>query len=80
VDALEGDEDGGRIEAALLRGAEDRGEPLLGLRAAAGAIAAAAHRAGDHRGPPGMFGASSWRAAGGRPVAQPDGADGPASS
>ena len=37
------------IETALLRGAEDRRKHLLGLRAADGAIAAAAHLAGDDR-------------------------------
>ena len=41
----------------LLRGAEDRGEHLLGVCAADGAIAAAAHLARDDSGPQGVLGA-----------------------
>lgn len=52
-----GDDERGRIEAALLGGSEDRGKHLLGLGPARGAIAAPAHLAGDHGGPQGMLGA-----------------------
>ena len=52
-----GDEDSGRVEAALLGGSEDRREDLLGLRPAPRAIATAAHLAGDHGGTQRVFGA-----------------------
>ena len=51
------DEQIGGIEAALIGGAQHAGEDLLTVRAAGGAIAAAAHLAGDDGGAQGLFGA-----------------------
>src|SRR4028118_1382313 len=51
------DEHVGGIEAALIGGAEDAGEDLLTGGAALGAIPAAPHFAGDHRGPQGVLSA-----------------------
>jgi hypothetical protein len=53
----EPDEYIGRVEAALIGGAEHAGEDLLTGRAAAGAIAAAARFAGDDGWPQRMLGA-----------------------
>src|SRR5215207_10109265 len=50
-------EDVGGVETALLRGAQDGGEDLLGLRALRRAVAAAAGFAGDDRGTQRVFGA-----------------------
>ena len=51
------DERRGRVEAALLGGAKNGREDLLGLRATGRAIAAAAHLASDHRRSQGVLGA-----------------------
>lgn len=50
-------EDDGGVELALLSGPQDAHEDLLRVGAAHGAIAAAAHRARDDRGPHGLLGA-----------------------
>lgn len=51
------DEEIGGVQAALMSGPEHRGEHLLGLCAAGGAVAAATHLPGDDGGAEGLFGA-----------------------
>jgi hypothetical protein len=55
--AQERGEQGRGIDAALLRGAQHRGEHLLGLGPARGTVAAPTHLAGHHRGTECLFGA-----------------------